>query len=52
MEIFGTVLSLVMGLFQTEFTLYGFTFSFWQVFVFTTVASIVGGILWEVFLGE
>ena len=29
------------NLFKLEFTLYGFTFSFWQVFLF----AIVGGIL-------
>lgn len=30
-----------LNLFKLEFTLYGFTFSFWEVFLFT----IVGGIL-------
>ena len=30
-----------LNLFKLKFTLYGFTFSFWEVFLFT----IVGGIL-------
>lgn len=49
MELFGTLLSLVMDLFQMEFTLYGFTFSFWQVFVFDIVVGIIAWIIMEVF---
>lgn len=48
----GSVLSAVLGLFQLEFTLYGFTFSFWQVFAFTVIASLIAWILVEVFLGD
>lgn len=52
MELFGTVLKLTMNLFCMEFTLLGFTFSFWQVFVFSIVAGIVGWILGEVLIGD
>lgn len=52
MEHIGAMFSAVMRLFQLEFTLYGFTFSFWQVFVFAVVASLVCWLLREVFLGE
>lgn len=47
-----SLFSYVIQLFQIEFTLYGYTFSLWQVFVFTIVASLVCRILWEVFMGE
>lgn len=32
-----------------EITVFGFTFSFWGIFVFTTVAEIVLGAIWRVF---
>ena len=51
-EDIGLVLSAVMQLFKLEFTLYGFTFSWWEVFVFSIVAGIIGWILWEVFCGK
>jgi len=46
------LLAITMDFFSFEFTIYGFTFSFWQVFVFSAVAAIVGRILWEVFFGD
>ena len=52
MSLIGSLFSYVIQLFQIEFTLYGHTFSLWQVFVFTIVASLVCRILWEVFMGE
>lgn len=39
-------------LFALEFTLYGFTFSLWEVFLFGAVASIVGRILGAIFFGD
>ena len=48
----AALFSYIVKLFQIEFTLYGYTFSLWQVFVFTIVASLVCRILWEVFMGE
>ena len=52
MEYIGILFSYVMELFKIEFTIYGFTFSFWQVFVFSIVVSLVCWLLWEVFLGD
>ena len=47
----GVVFQMVVELFQIEFTLYGFTFSMWEVFLFDFVAGIVIWILVEVFFG-
>lgn len=44
--------SSILGLFQIEFTIYGFTFSLWQVFLFDIVASIVGWFLGKVLLND
>ena len=49
---FGALLSWTLEIFQLEFTIYGVTFSLWQVFVFSTAAAITGRILWEVFFGD
>lgn len=46
----GAVFQKVLEVFQIEFTIYGFTFSMWQVFLFDFAASIVIWILVEVFL--
>lgn len=48
----ATLFSYVLQLFQIEFTLYGFTFSLWEVFIFSVVASLVAWLLWEVFLSD
>ena len=52
MEDLGAVFSSVLGFFQMEFTLFGFTFSFWNVFLFSIVVSLVGFFLYEFFLGN
>ena len=39
-------------LFSLEFTLYGFTFSLWEVFLFSAVAGITARILGEIFFGD
>lgn len=49
---FTSVISATLRLFKIEFTIYGFTFSLWQVFLFSIAVSIVIWILSEVFLGE
>ena len=33
--------SATLALFKMEFTLYGFTFSFWQVFLFVIIGGMV-----------
>lgn len=52
MEIFGTIISATMGLFQKELTVFGYTFSFWQVFVFTFVAAILAFAIGGFFNGD
>lgn len=37
MEDFAALLSVTYRIFALEFTLYGFTFSLWQVFAFSAV---------------
>lgn len=45
----GSLFSAVMQLFTLDFTLYGYTFSWWQVFAFSVVVGILVKIFWEVF---
>lgn len=45
----GLVFDKVVELFSIEFTIYGFTFSMWQVFLFDFAAGIVIWIIVEVF---
>lgn len=52
MEHIAALFTYVIRLFQIDFTLYGYTFSLWEVFVFSVVASIICRLLWEVFLGD
>lgn len=40
-EDLGAILSAVFDIFSTELTLYGFSFSWWNVFAFTAVAGII-----------
>ena len=48
----AALFSWVVELFSIEFTIYGFTFSMWQVFLFDIVAAIVAWILGKVFLDD
>ncbi len=52
MEDLAALISGVLRLFSLEFTLYGFTFSLWEVFLFSATVSIVGRILYEIFFGD
>lgn len=49
---FGAMISATLQLFSVEFTLYGFTFSFWEVFLFSIAAGITVWILAHIFLGD
>lgn len=51
MELFKAVIQTAVGLFKIDFTLFGVTFNFWQVFLFTIVAGIVIWFISEVFFG-
>ena len=46
---FGQLIEKVVEAFSIEFTIYGFTFSMWQVFLFDIATSIVIWVLVEVF---
>ena len=46
---FGLIIEKVVELFSIEFTIYGFTFSMWQVYLFDFAAAIVIWVLVEVF---
>ena len=44
----GSLFAAVMQLFKLDFTLYGYTFSWWQVFAFSFVVGFLVKIFWEV----
>lgn len=45
MEAFGKILSATVDLMKLEFTVYGFTFSWWQIFIWSACAAIVVWVL-------
>lgn len=47
---FGAMIDATVRLFSVEFTIYGFTFSFWEVFLFSIAASITAWFLGKIFL--
>lgn len=52
MEDFFAVINATVDLFKLEFTIYGFTFSLWQVLLFSVAVGIICFIISEVFLSE
>lgn len=44
--------SKIIEVFGSPITLFGFTFSMWEVFLFGAVSKIIGWFLSEVFTGE
>lgn len=52
MEIVGELFTTIVDLFKLEVTIFGFTFSWWEVFLFTSIAGILCWFISEVFLGE
>ena len=49
MEHLALLFSFTLEIFKTPFTLYGFTFSFWQIFVWSIVAGIALYLIWRFF---
>ena len=45
------VFSAVVDIFKIEFTIYGFTLNFWQIFLFSGFAGIVAWLLGQFFSG-
>ena len=52
METIAALMSWTFTVFNLPFTLYGFTFSLWEVFLFSAVVGIVARILGEIFFGD
>ena len=52
MENLAALLSATLRVFNLPLNLYGFSFSFWEVFLFGAVACIIGRIIAEVFLND
>ncbi len=52
MEALAALLSWTFQLFSLPLNLFGFSFSFWEVFAFSAVSCIIGRILAEVFFGD
>ena len=52
MEYVGQLLSVVLHIFRIPLDIFGYQISFWQVFVYTVVASVVLGFVGEAFLGD
>lgn len=48
----GALFSWILELFMYEFTIYGVTFSMFQVFVFGAVAEIIGWFLGRLFFDD
>lgn len=48
----AALISNTLRVFSLEFTLYGFTFSLWEVFLFSAVVGIIARILGEIFFGD
>lgn len=49
MEFLAKFFTIIVEGMSQEITVYGFTFSFWGILVFTTVAEIVLYAIWRIF---
>lgn len=49
MQDFGLIILAVINLAKTSFTIWGFTFSFWQLFLFLLVLGLVAWFIREAF---
>lgn len=49
---FGLIIEKTVQVFSIEFTIYGFTFSLWQVFLFDIAAGIVAWVIGRWLLGD
>lgn len=49
MQDFAKLLEIVYILFNRKFTIYGFDLSFWQIFVFAVLGSMVACAIAEIF---
>ncbi len=51
MEILFSAFNAIMQGFKTPMTIYGFTFSFWDIMVFSALVSILGYFIGKVIYG-
>ena len=49
LQFIGNLIGLVFEFLQRPFTVFGYTFSFWGVIVFTAIAGIIGSLIWGLF---
>ena len=52
MKDFANIIMIVLDGFKTKFTLWGITISFWQIFLFNIVISIIAYIVSAMFGGN
>ena len=52
MEDFAAMIRVVVSVMKFEFTLWGFTLSFWQILIWGMVASIILALIWGFFSGK
>lgn len=45
----GAIIQATLNLFKYEFTIYGFTFSFWNVFLFVVVGGLALSFIGRIF---
>lgn len=48
----ATIFSSVVDLMKTEFTIYGVTLSFWQIFILSILIGFAGSALYKLFGGD
>lgn len=51
-DTFGECLKWIVSLYQEEFLIYGYSVSFWQVFLFCFIATIVIGVVVALFSSD
>ena len=49
METFGSIISAVVQAMDTPFTVFGFTLSFWDVWLWSIIMGIVFWVIWRLF---
>lgn len=52
MEYFGKLIMSIVDFMKIEFSVFGYTISYWQVFLFTMVGGILGWFIGEMLNGD
>lgn len=48
MDVYGKLLGEAINFMMTEFSLFGWSVSYWHIFVFECILAIIGMIVWEI----